>query len=148
MAVKPYFDFSVSYDTGYRVLPQPRSATPSRKRRARRPITSPAHRVERNERPKRRKRNERDARRSEQPVPATPGVGDNSKRRRKPVIWDGDSECFDDLRYSPSAGGVFATFLKGGGQYFYPMSARTQRNGSVEYGDVTGEFFNASGLRD
>jgi hypothetical protein len=48
--------------------------------------------------------------------------GQSAKPRRgKPLVWEGDSECFDDLRYSPSAGGVYATF-NDGSQYFYGMS--------------------------
>lgn len=41
---------------------------------------------------------------------------------RRPLIADQASACFDDLRYSQSAGGVFATFAKDGSTYFYPMS--------------------------
>jgi len=48
--------------------------------------------------------------------------GSNQPRRRKPLIWDGDSDCFSDLRYSPSAGGVFMTFARDGYQDFIEMS--------------------------
>jgi hypothetical protein len=47
--------------------------------------------------------------------------GGKQPRRRKPLIWDGESECFSDMRYSPSAGGVFVTFARDGYQEFIEM---------------------------
>jgi hypothetical protein len=66
--------------------------------------------------------------------------GSNQHRRRKPLIWDGDSECFSDLRYSDSAGGVFATFTRDGYQEFIPMSRSEARD--FFDGDV-GRIYNA-----
>jgi len=55
--------------------------------------------------------------------------GQSTKPRRgKPLVWEGDSDCFDDLRYSPPAGGVYATFQKDGSQYFYAMSRSEARD--------------------
>jgi hypothetical protein len=131
--------------SGDRVLPTPRSATPAEKaaRKAADNLAAASGREARAAKAQEAERARRAAQRA-----TTPGVSDNSKRRRNPIIWDGESACFDDLRYSPSAGGVFATFIKGGGQYFYPMSRADAKEWLEDYGDVTGEFFNASGLRD
>lgn len=59
---------------------------------------------------------------------------------RQTLVADQASSCFDDLRYSQSAGGVFATFAKDGSSYFYPMS----RADAVEWFDdeSLGEYFN------
>ena len=48
---------------------------------------------------------------------------------RRPLIADQASSCFDDLRYSQSAGGVFATFAKDGSQLF--LSDVTSRRAGV-----------------
>ncbi len=64
----------------------------------------------------------------------------NSKRRGKPMVWDGTSECFDDLRYSPQAGGVFATFTDGT-SYFYALSRSEARDW---FADDVGRYFNAA----
>jgi hypothetical protein len=51
-----------------------------------------------------------------------------------------DSTCFDELVYSQSAGGVFASFAKGG-DYFYPMSRKEAQEWFDD--DSLGEYFNA-----
>jgi len=66
-----------------------------------------------------------------------PKAGHNS-RHRPPMVWDGDSTCFSDLRYSPSAGGVYATFTDGS-SYFYPMS-RSDARAWFESSSVGGTF--------
>ena len=43
------------------------------------------------------------------------------KRNRGSLTAEGGSACFDELKYSQSAGGVYASFAKGG-TWFYPMS--------------------------
>lgn len=145
MAVKPFFSFSIDYGDGRTVLPQPRRSTPEERaaRAARDYEAGAAGRAERAARyaaeQAEKERQKRQARKASEP----PGPGHNSKRRGKPIIWDGESACFSDLRYSPSAGGVFATFIKGGGQYFYPMSRAEAQSWLIEYEDVTGEIFNA-----
>ena len=45
-------------------------------------------------------------------------------KRSKTLVWDGDSDCFDDLRYSN--GGVYMTFTDGS-QYFEPMDKSDAR---------------------
>ena len=62
-------------------------------------------------------------------------------RNRRPLIADQASSCFDDLRYSQSAGGVFATFAKDGSSYFYPMSRADAQEWFDD--DSLGEYFNA-----
>ena len=54
---------------------------------------------------------------------------------------DQDSTCFDELTYSQSAGGVIATFAKGGGSdvYFYPMSRKEAEEWFSD--DSLGEIF-------
>jgi hypothetical protein len=73
-----------------------------------------------------------------------PMVKRNTKpvaRRTKPLIANvGESDCFSDLRYSKSAGGVFATFAKDGSQYFYDMS---RANAKDWFENDLGEYFNA-----
>jgi len=64
----------------------------------------------------------------------------NNKRRSKPLIWDGDSECFSDMRYSASAGGVFVTFERDGYQDFIEMD-RAEAKDWFD-GDV-GRIYNA-----
>ncbi len=62
-------------------------------------------------------------------------------RPNRPLEWDGESECFADLEYDAEAGGVYATFHRGGaGTYFYPMS----RQEAAEWFDdkSAGGFFN------
>jgi hypothetical protein len=72
------------------------------------------------------------------PTPAPPKAGHN---RRPLVAPAADSECFSDLRYSPTAGGVFATFRRDQSQYFYPMDRGEAREW---FGDESlGKFFNA-----
>lgn len=71
-------------------------------------------------------------------APAPPKAGHNS-RHRPPMVWDGDSACFSDLRYSPSAGGVYATFTDGS-SYFYPMSRSDARSW---FDSDVGRTFNA-----
>lgn len=71
---------------------------------------------------------------------APPKSHNTPRRRGKPLVWDGDSECFSDLRYSPSAGGVYATFARDGSQYFYPMSRAEAKDW---FGDDVGRVFNA-----
>ncbi len=51
------------------------------------------------------------------------------------------SSCFDELKYSQSAGGVFATFYKGGDMYFYPLSRADAQEWFDD--DSLGEYFNA-----
>jgi hypothetical protein len=51
-----------------------------------------------------------------------------------------DSACFDELVFSQSAGGVYATFAKDGSQYFYPMSRADAREW---FDDDLGRYFNA-----
>jgi hypothetical protein len=150
MAVKPFFSFSLDYSDGRTVLPQPRSATAEEKaaRKARDVEAGAQGRAERAAKyAAQQAEKERQKKLARQKASEPPAPGDNSKRRRKPIIWDGDSECFEDLRYSPTAGGVFATFIKGGQSYFYPMSRADAKEWLEDYADVTGEFFNASGLR-
>lgn len=69
-----------------------------------------------------------------------PPKSHNTPRRKPPLVWDGDSECFSDLRYSPSAGGVYATFARDGSQYFYPMSRAEARDW---FNDDVGRVFNS-----
>lgn len=64
-----------------------------------------------------------------------------SPRRSKPIVWDGDSDVFSDLRYSKSAGGTYATFIRGG-QYFYEMSRADAKEWLIDNADGAGEFFN------
>ena len=65
--------------------------------------------------------------------------------RRGGLQWLGDSTCFSDLYYSRADGGVWATFWKGGGTYFYPLS----RSEAADWFDdgSAGGWFNESGLR-
>jgi hypothetical protein len=71
-------------------------------------------------------------------------VGDNSikkiHRSKTLVAVTDDSECFSDLRYSKSAGGVYATFRRTDTQYFYPMS---RADALAWFADDLGEYFNA-----
>jgi hypothetical protein len=60
---------------------------------------------------------------------------------RKVMEAEQDSTCFSDLRYSASAGGVYATFAKDGSQYFYPLSRAEAREWFED--DSLGGFFNA-----
>jgi hypothetical protein len=67
--------------------------------------------------------------------------------RAKPLVANtSDSVVFDDLRYSKSAGGVYATFSghgkTGSGQYFYPMS-RADAKEWFNAPEGLGEFFNS-----
>lgn len=62
-----------------------------------------------------------------------------NKRSKLLVADTSDSACFDDLRYSASAGGVFATFAKDGSQYFYPMS---RADAKEWFGSDLGSYFN------
>jgi hypothetical protein len=152
MAVKPFFSFSIDYGDGRTVLPQPRSATAEEKaaRKARDIAAGAQGRADRalkNELAKLEKSIDANKKMMDKLVQEATGPGQN-KRRGKPIVWDGDSECFSDLRYSPSAGGVFATFIKGGAQYFYPCSRSEASEWLEIWSSETGEFFNASGLRD
>jgi hypothetical protein len=61
-------------------------------------------------------------------------------RNQGSLTAEQDSTCFDELRYSQSAGGVFATFSKDGSQYFYPMS---RADAQEWFDDDLGRFFNA-----
>lgn len=150
MAVKPFFDFSIDYDGGGgsgargTVLAQPRSATAEEKaaRKAADYIAGAAGRAERAAKTAAQQAEKARQQRASKQA-SEPPARDKSKRHGKTIIWDGESECFEDLRYSASAGGVFATFIKGGGQYFYPMSRADAQEWLVDYADVTGELFNA-----
>ncbi len=62
------------------------------------------------------------------------------RANRGGLVAEQDSSCFDELVYSQSAGGVYATFAKGG-DYFYPMSRRDATEWFDD--DSLGEFFNA-----
>ena len=62
-------------------------------------------------------------------------------RNQGSLTADQASTCFDDLRYSQSAGGVFATFAKDGSSYFYPMSRADAQRWFDD--DSLGEYFNA-----
>ncbi len=53
---------------------------------------------------------------------------------------DQDSACFDELKYSQSAGGVFAVFAKDGSSYFYPM---LRVDAQAWFDDDLGRYFNA-----
>jgi len=64
--------------------------------------------------------------------------GHKSNKRSKVLAWGGDSDCFDDLRYSGTAGGVFMTFTDGS-QYFEPMDRATAREW---FSDDVGRWFN------
>jgi hypothetical protein len=137
MAVKPYFDFSVSYDVGDRVLPAPRSATPAEKaaRKAADYLAAA---------PGREARAAAYAAQQAQKEKAKEQV----RKHGKKIVWDGSSECFDDLVYDLAAGGVYATFSgPAAGTWFYPMSRADAKEWLVDFADVTGEFFNASGIR-
>lgn len=58
----------------------------------------------------------------------------------KPLVADtGGSKCFDDLRYSPTDEGVFATFARDGSQYFYEMS---RADAKEWFKSDLGHFFN------
>jgi hypothetical protein len=48
-----------------------------------------------------------------------------TRSRAKPLIWPGESKCFDDLRFSK--GQVFATF-NDGSQYTYPATRAEAKN--------------------
>jgi hypothetical protein len=62
------------------------------------------------------------------------------KHKPKPLIADtGDSACFDDLRYSASDGGVYATFARDGSQYFYELSRADAKDW---FADDLGRWFN------
>ena len=65
-----------------------------------------------------------------------------AKTRSKPIIWDGNSTVFDDLRYSKSAGGVYATFARDGSQYFYSLDRSSAKEWLIDNADQAGEFFN------
>ncbi len=62
------------------------------------------------------------------------------KHKPKPLIADtSDSSCFDDLRYSASDGGVYATFSRDGSQYFYEIS---RADAKEWFDDDLGRYFN------
>ncbi|MGD0332971.1 MAG: hypothetical protein ABSA90_06905 [Xanthobacteraceae bacterium] len=74
------------------------------------------------------------------PLSQEPHYTRAKQSNRGGLTADQDSACFDELVYSQSAGGVFATFAKDGSQYFYPMS----RSDAKEwFDDDLGRFFNA-----
>lgn len=65
-------------------------------------------------------------------------LGANSnKRRGKPLVWNGDSTCFSDLRFKD--GIVYATFTDGS-QYAYAMSKADAREWFKD--KSVGTFFN------
>lgn len=68
--------------------------------------------------------------------PAPAKVGHNS--RGKTLVWDGESSCFDDLRYKN--GTVYATFSDGS-QYTYDDMTRADAKEWFESGSV-GTYFN------
>jgi hypothetical protein len=65
--------------------------------------------------------------------------------KRHRLVWGGDSDCFADLEYSASDGGVWATFYRGGDTpdpYFYPMS---REEAAAWFDDPSaGAYFNAN----
>jgi hypothetical protein len=69
---------------------------------------------------------------------ASVGVATKAPRRTKPLVWTGDSTCFDDLRYS--GGSVYATFTDGT-QYIYPSSKAEAREWFQD--ESVGKYFNA-----
>jgi hypothetical protein len=48
-----------------------------------------------------------------------------TRSRAKPLVWNGSSDCFSDLRYS--RGEVWATF-RDGSQYQYPATRAEARD--------------------
>lgn len=63
-----------------------------------------------------------------------------SHHKPKVLVADtSDSSCFDDLRYSPTDGGVYATFSRDGSQYFYEMS---RADAKEWFDDDLGRYFN------
>jgi hypothetical protein len=66
--------------------------------------------------------------------------------QNRDLEWDGDSTVFADLYYDAEAGGVWASFFRGGQlEYFYDMDRETAREFLTA--DSAGEFFN-SFIRD
>lgn len=62
----------------------------------------------------------------------------NKRQSKKTLVWSGDSDCFDDLRYSTKDGGVYMTFTDGS-QYFEPMDKSDAREW---FSDDVGLWFN------
>jgi hypothetical protein len=70
----------------------------------------------------------------------------NNKRG---IVWGGDSDCFDELVYSASEGGVWASFMnKSEGTWFFPMSREDAKEWLIDNGNAPGTFFNATGIRE
>jgi hypothetical protein len=60
---------------------------------------------------------------------------------RAPLIWEGESSMFADMRYSKSQRGMFVTFFRGGDlQYCFSMSRSEARE--FMDSDSAGSYFN------
>jgi len=75
-----------------------------------------------------------------EPLPTEPHYTRAKQANRGGLTADQASECFDELVYSQSAGGVFAVFSKDGSQYFYPLSRSEAKEW---FDDDLGRYFNA-----
>lgn len=75
------------------------------------------------------------------PLSEAPHYTRAKQANRGGLTADQASTCFDELVYSQSAGGVFATFAKDGSSYFYPMSRADAQEWFDD--DSLGEYFNA-----
>jgi hypothetical protein len=73
-------------------------------------------------------------------APRTLAAQTAAKKSKTLVADTSDSECFSDLRYSKTDGGVYATFAQDNTQYFYPMS---RRDAQEWFDDDLGVYFNA-----
>jgi hypothetical protein len=70
----------------------------------------------------------------------------NNKRG---IVWDGQSDCFDELVYSAKDGGVYASFIgPAPGVWFFPLSRSEAEDWLIDNGDAPGTYFNATGLRE
>lgn len=143
MSVKPFFSISIDYsDTGGRVLPQPRSATPEEKAaRKARDIAAGAQ-----------GREERAAKYAAQQAErerAKRAYAKPKANNKRGIVWGGSSDCFDELVYSASARGVFGSFIgPASGVWFFPCSRSEAEEFLIENGNAPGSYFNSSGLRE
>ena len=74
------------------------------------------------------------------PLSEEPHYTRAKKANRGGLTAEQDSTCFDELVYSQSAGGVFASFADGS-DYFYPMSRSEAQDWFDD--DSLGSYFNS-----
>ncbi len=74
------------------------------------------------------------------PLSQEPHYTRAKKANRGGLTAEQDSTCFDELVYSQSAGGVFASFTDGS-DYFYPMSRSEAQDWFDD--DSLGGYFNS-----